>query len=58
MVVVVLMKSCQVLEYSNTGPVTAHVTTNKNASMVATGLPAAFVTLVENLLKKMEIFFT
>ena len=57
MVVLVLMMSCQVSENPNIGPEIAQITMVPAAIINAQGLPVIFVTLVENLSKKLLIPF-
>lgn len=60
MVVPVFMTSCQVSEKPNTGPVTAHMIITTKAIIKAAGFPVAFVTILEKLLKNMDmgLFFS
>lgn len=57
MVVPVFITSCHVSEKSNKGPLTAQMTITANAIIHAIGLPVAFVTLEQNILKNLVIFF-
>jgi hypothetical protein len=52
MVVPVLITSCQVSEYLNTGPVTAQITTIRRAMINAAELPVAKVAQSENFSKR------
>ena len=52
MVVPVLITSCQVSEYLNTGPVTAQTNTTVNAVIKAAELPVACVAQLEKRSKK------
>ncbi len=54
MVVPVLITSCQVSENLKIGPVMAHIIITSKAIINAAGLPVAFVTTFENLLKNFD----
>jgi len=57
MVVPVLITNCHVLEKLKIGPVIPHTRITRKAMIKAAGVPVAFVTMVENLLKVLRNVF-